>query len=37
MVSNAGYTAFDPTGAPAVLSRPIVTGLLAASSASAAS
>jgi beta-N-acetylhexosaminidase len=28
MVSNAGYTAYDPTGAPAVLSRPIVTGLL---------
>jgi beta-N-acetylhexosaminidase len=28
MVSNAGYTAFDPTGAPAVLSRPIVMGLL---------
>jgi beta-N-acetylhexosaminidase len=28
MVSNAGYTAFDPTGTPAVLSRPIVTGLL---------
>jgi beta-N-acetylhexosaminidase len=28
MVSNAGYTAFDPTGAPAVLSRPIVVGLL---------
>ncbi len=28
MVSNAGYAAFDPTGVPAVLSRPIVTGLL---------
>jgi beta-N-acetylhexosaminidase len=28
MVSNAGYLAYDPTGAPAVLSRPIVTGLL---------
>ena len=28
MVSNAGYTALDPTGAPAVLSRPIVVGLL---------
>jgi beta-N-acetylhexosaminidase len=28
MVSNAGYTALDPSGAPAVLSRPIVTGLL---------
>jgi beta-N-acetylhexosaminidase len=28
MVSNAGYTAFDPTGAPAVLSRRIVVGLL---------
>jgi beta-N-acetylhexosaminidase len=28
MVSNAGYTALDPTGAPAVLSRPIVAGLL---------
>ena len=28
MVSNAGYTAYDPTGTPAVLSRPIVTGLL---------
>jgi beta-N-acetylhexosaminidase len=28
MVSNAGYTALDATGAPAVLSRPIVVGLL---------
>lgn len=28
MASNAGYTAYDPTGLPAVLSRPIVTGLL---------
>jgi beta-N-acetylhexosaminidase len=28
MVSNAGYTALDPSGTPAVLSRPIVTGLL---------
>jgi len=28
MVSNAGYTAFDPAGLPAVLSNPIVTGLL---------
>ena len=28
MVSNAGYLAYDPTGVPAVLSRPIVTGLL---------
>ena len=28
MVSNAGYTAYDPTGVPAVISRPIVTGLL---------
>jgi beta-N-acetylhexosaminidase len=28
MVSNAGYTAFDPSGVPAVLSPPIVTGLL---------
>ena len=28
MVSNAGYLAYDATGAPAVLSRPIVTGLL---------
>ena len=28
MVSNAGYAAYDPTGTPAVLSRPIVTGLL---------
>jgi beta-N-acetylhexosaminidase len=28
MVSNAGYTAYDATGTPAVLSRPIVTGLL---------
>jgi beta-N-acetylhexosaminidase len=28
MVSNAGYRAYDPSGAPAVLSRPIVTGLL---------
>ncbi len=28
MVSNAGYTALDATGAPAVLSRPIVSGLL---------
>jgi beta-N-acetylhexosaminidase len=28
MVSNAGYTAFDRSGVPAVLSRPIVTGLL---------
>jgi beta-N-acetylhexosaminidase len=28
MVSNAGYTAYDATGAPAVLSRPIVTNLL---------
>jgi beta-N-acetylhexosaminidase len=28
MVSNAGYRAYDPSGLPAVLSRPIVTGLL---------
>ena len=28
MVSNAGYSAYDPTGVPAVISRPIVTGLL---------
>jgi beta-N-acetylhexosaminidase len=28
MVSNAGYKAFNATGAPAVLSRPIVVGLL---------
>jgi beta-N-acetylhexosaminidase len=28
MVSNAGYAVYDPTGAPAVVSRPIVTGLL---------
>ena len=28
MVSNAGYPAYDPTGVPAVISRPIVTGLL---------
>src|SRR5262249_58545645 len=28
MVSNAGYRAYDPTGVPAVLSHPIVTGLL---------
>jgi beta-N-acetylhexosaminidase len=28
MVSNAGYTALDPSGSPAVLSRPIVTALL---------
>jgi beta-N-acetylhexosaminidase len=28
MVSNAGYTAYDATGVPADLSRPIVTGLL---------
>jgi beta-N-acetylhexosaminidase len=28
MVSNAGYTAYDPSGAPADLSRPIVTGIL---------
>jgi beta-N-acetylhexosaminidase len=28
MVSNAGYTALDPTGTPAVLSQPIVRGLL---------
>ncbi len=28
MVSNAAYTAFDSTDLPAVLSRPIVTGLL---------
>ena len=28
MVSNAGYTSLDPSGTPAVLSRPIVTGLL---------
>ncbi len=28
MVSNAGYTALDATGTPAVLSRPIVSGLL---------
>jgi beta-N-acetylhexosaminidase len=28
MVSNAGYRAYDPTGAPASLSGPIVTGLL---------
>ena len=30
MVGNAGYTAYDATGVPAVLSRPIVTGLLRA-------
>jgi beta-N-acetylhexosaminidase len=28
MVSNAGYTAYDAAGVPALLSRPIVTGLL---------
>jgi beta-N-acetylhexosaminidase len=28
MVSNAGYRAYDASGRPAVLSRPIVTGLL---------
>ena len=28
MVSNAGYRAFDASGLPAVLSRPITTGLL---------
>jgi beta-N-acetylhexosaminidase len=28
MVGNAGYAALDPSGLPAVLSRPIVTGLL---------
>jgi beta-N-acetylhexosaminidase len=28
MVSNAGYPAYDPSGAPAVCSRAIVTGLL---------
>lgn len=28
MVSNAGYRAYDPTGVPASLSDPIVTGLL---------
>ena len=28
MVSNAGYRAYDASGLPAVLSRPIVTGLL---------
>jgi beta-N-acetylhexosaminidase len=28
MVSNAGYSAYDPADLPAVLSRPIVTGLL---------
>src|SRR5262249_15868813 len=28
MVSNAGYRAYDACGLPAVLSRPIVTGLL---------
>jgi beta-N-acetylhexosaminidase len=28
MVSNAGYRAYDPTGTPAALSQPIVTGLL---------
>jgi beta-N-acetylhexosaminidase len=28
MMSNAGYRAYDPSGLPAVLSRPIVTGLL---------
>jgi beta-N-acetylhexosaminidase len=28
MVSNAGYAAYDPTGVPAVISEPIVTGLL---------
>ena len=28
MVSNAGYRVFDASGLPAVLSRPIVTGLL---------
>jgi beta-N-acetylhexosaminidase len=28
MVSNAGYRAYDPTGTPASLSGPIVTGLL---------
>ena len=28
MVSNAAYAAFDPSGVPAVLSKPIVTGLL---------
>jgi beta-N-acetylhexosaminidase len=28
MVGNAGYAALDPSGLPAVLSKPIVTGLL---------
>jgi beta-N-acetylhexosaminidase len=28
MMSSAGYTSYDPSGTPAVLSRPIVTGLL---------
>jgi len=28
MVSNAGYASLDSTGAPGVLSRPIVTGIL---------
>jgi beta-N-acetylhexosaminidase len=28
MISNAGYTAYDPSGVPAVFSRPIVSGLL---------
>jgi len=28
MVSNAGYSSLDSTGAPAVISRPIVAGLL---------
>jgi beta-N-acetylhexosaminidase len=28
MVSNAGYAALDPSGRPAVASRPLVTGLL---------
>jgi beta-N-acetylhexosaminidase len=28
MVSNAGYSVYDPTAVPAVVSRPIVTGLL---------
>jgi beta-N-acetylhexosaminidase len=28
MVSNAGYRGYDPTGTPASLSEPIVTGLL---------
>jgi beta-N-acetylhexosaminidase len=28
MVSNAGYSAYDPSGVPAVISRPVVGGLL---------